>query len=169
MSQIYAEQLHSEGDIRKAVSYAILSGQKGRAVEMFSGQHLHREAFALARCQYPDDSPQVKESLSFWANKAVQDGNIELAVKCLLANGEVAEAARVLARRSNPDSLKLAADLAFSAGLDQLAQAYLNQAEEIQTSLSVLVDQTNNLSLNSTEQTVVDQTNEMQKEDAVNA
>lgn len=109
----------------------MLSGQKSRAIEMFSGQLLHREAFALSRCQYPDGSSEVHENLSFWANKAILDGNLELAVKCLLGNGNAAEAARVLARRSNPASLKLAADLASSAGLDQLALAYLNQAEEM--------------------------------------
>jgi len=133
MSQIYAEQLLAEGDIRKAASYAMISGQKSRAIEMFSGQLLHREAFALSRCQYPDGSSEVHENLSFWANKAIQDGNLELAVKCLLGNGNVAEAARVLSRRANPASLKLAADLASNAGLDQLALAYLNQAEEMRT------------------------------------
>jgi hypothetical protein len=135
MSKIYAEQLLVEGDIRKAVSYAMISGQKSRAIEIFSGHLLHREAFALTRCQYPDDSPEVHENLSFWANKAIQDGNLELAVKCLLGNSNVSEAARVLARRSNPASLQLAADLASSAGLDQLANAYLNQAQEMRTML----------------------------------
>jgi len=130
MARLYAEQLLAEGDTRKAVSYALISGQTSRAVEMFSSQQQYRESSALTRCVYPDGSSQVRESLSRWAGKAVQDGNIELAVKCLLSNNEPAEAARVLARRSDPSSLRLSADLAYSAGLDQLAGAYLHQAAE---------------------------------------
>lgn len=131
MAHLYAQQLMAEGDVRKAVSYTLISGQKSQAIEMFSSQQLHREAVALTRCQYPDESSQVQESLSRWASKAVLDGNLELAVKCFLANGEVAEAARTLARRSDPLSLVLSADLATSAGLDQLAAAYLQQATDI--------------------------------------
>lgn len=137
MTRLYAQQLMGEsGDIRKAVSYALISGQKSQAIEMFSSQQLHRESVALTRCVFPDESSQVRESLSLWAAKAVQDGNLELAVKCFLANGEVAEAARTLARRSDPSSLKLSADLATSAGLDQLATAYLNQATDIANSVT---------------------------------
>lgn len=131
MAYLYAQQLYAEGDIRKAVSYALISGSKGQAVEMFSSQQLHRESVVLARCLYPDGSTQVQESLSRWAGKAVQDGNLELATKCFLANGEVAEAARTLARRSDPLSLKVSADLATGAGLDQLAAAYLEQASNV--------------------------------------
>ena len=130
MARLYAEQLLAEGDTRKAVSYALISGQTSRAVEMYSSQQQYRESVALTRCVYPDGSSQVRESLSRWAGKAVQDGNIELAVKCLLSNNEPAEAARVLARRSDASSLRLSADLAYSAGLDQLAGAYLHQASE---------------------------------------
>lgn len=131
MTRLYAEQLLAEGDTRKAVSYALISGQTSRAVEMFSSQQQYRESVALTRCIYPDGSSQVRESLSRWAGKAIQDGNVELGVKCLLSNNETAEAARVLARRSDPASLKLSADLAYSAGLDQLAGAYLHQAAEV--------------------------------------
>ncbi len=136
MAHLYAQQLMAEGDVRKAVSYTLISGQKSQAIEMFSSQQLHRESVALTRCVYPDESAQVQESLSLWANKAVLDGNLELAVKCFLANGEVAEAARTLARRSDPSSLKLSADLAASAGLDQLAAAYLQQAMDVELSMT---------------------------------
>lgn len=136
MARLYAQQLMGEGDVRKAVSYALISGEKSQAIEMFSSQQFHRESVALTRCVFPDESIQVQESLSLWASKAVQDGNLELAVKCFLANGKVAEAARTLARRSDPSSLKLSADLATSAGLDQLAAAYLNQAADIENSVT---------------------------------
>lgn len=136
MAHLYAQQLMAEGDVRKAVSYTLISGQKSQAIEMFSSQQLHRESVALTRCVFPDESAQVQESLSLWANKAVLDGNLELAVKCFLANGEVAEAARTLARRSDLSSLKLSADLAASAGLDQLAAAYLQQATDVELSMT---------------------------------
>lgn len=140
MAHLYAQQLMVEGDIRKAVSYTLISGQKSQAIEMFSSQQLHREAVALTRCVFPDESSQVQESISCWASKAVGDGNLELAAKCFLANGEMAEAARTLARRSDSPSLKLSADLATSAGLDQLAAAYLNQAEDITNSVTGGID-----------------------------
>ena len=127
----YSEQLIAEGDIRKAASYALVSGRKDRAVEIFSNQNLLRESVALSRCLYDDDSAPVRESLSLWAAKATQDGNLELAAKCHLANRDVAEAARTLARRSDTASLKLSADLANSAGLDQLAAAYLHRVTEM--------------------------------------
>ena len=134
MAHRYAQQLMAEGDVRKAVSYTLISDQKNQAIEMFSSQQLYRESVALTRCVYPEESAQVQESLSLWATKAVSDGNLELAVKCFVANGEVAEAARTLARRSDPSSLKLSADLAASAGLSQLAAAYLQQATDVELS-----------------------------------
>lgn len=137
MAHLYGQQLMAEGDVRKAVSYSLICGEESQAVEMFSSQHLHRESVALARCLYPDKSSQVRESLCLWASKAVLDGNLELASKCFLANGEVAEAARTLARRSDPSSLKLSADLAASAGLDQLAAAYLKQAVDMANAVTV--------------------------------
>lgn len=140
MAHLYAQQLMAEGDVRKAVSYMLISGEKSQAIEMFSSQQLHREAVALTRCQYPDESSQVQESLSRWSRKAVIDGNLELAVKCFLANGEVAEAARTLARRSDPLSLVLSADLATNAGLDQLAAAYLQQAADIAQTTTATTD-----------------------------
>jgi hypothetical protein len=45
-----------------------------------------------------------------------------------LAIGQVAEAARTLPRRGQPDSLRLAADLATHCQDDQLAAAYLIEA-----------------------------------------
>ena len=131
MCHHYSEQLLAEGEVRKAASYALASCRKDRAVEMFSNQNLLRETVALSRCLYLDDSDQVRENLSMWASKATQDGNLELAVKCHLANKDVAEAARTLARRSDVTSLKLSADLAAHAGLNQLATAYLHRVYEI--------------------------------------
>lgn len=131
MCHHYSEQLLAEGEVRKAASYALISGRKHRAVEMFSNQNFLRESVALSRCLYPDGSDQVRENLSLWANKATEDGNLELAVKCHLANKDVAEAARTLARRSDVTSLKLSADLATHAGLSQLAAAYLHRVTEI--------------------------------------
>ena len=141
MSRLYAEQLMTEGEVRKAVSYALMAGQTSRAVEMFASHQLHRESVALTRCLHPDESAQVRESLSLWSSKAIQDGNLELATKCLLANGDVAEAARVLARRSDPASLKISADLASNAGLNQLSEAYLHQAAEISNNAAATAEQ----------------------------
>ena len=73
---------------------------------------------------------QVDQSLSLWASKATQDSNFELAAKCHLAADRVAEAARVVARRADAESLRLAADLAASCDLQQLASAYLVEAAE---------------------------------------
>lgn len=131
MARLYVQQLLNEGDVRKAVSYAIASGQRSQAVEIFMNHQLYRESVALARCLYADGSAEVHESIGRWAEKAIQDGNMELATKCLLANGGTGEAARVLARRSDVASLKLSADLANGAGLDQLATAYLDRASEL--------------------------------------
>ena len=47
-----------------------------------------------------------------------------------MAIGQIAEAARTLPRRALPDSLRLAADLATHCRDDQLAAAYLIEADE---------------------------------------
>ena len=135
MCHYYSEQLLMEGDVRKAAIYALSAGRSSRAVEMFISQQMHRESVALSRCIYQDDSSEMHESLSLWATSAVCYGNMELAAKCYLANGRVAEAARILGRRSDVQCLKVSADLAAYAGLGQLAAAYLKQAAEIDQAL----------------------------------
>lgn len=134
MCQLYAKQLADQGDIRKAVSYLLICGQSSEALELLNSNQLYREATAVTRCLYADDSAEVRQSLSRWAGKALADCNVELAAKCMIGSGEVGDAARTLARRLDPASLRLSADLANSAGLDQLASAYLKQADELELS-----------------------------------
>lgn len=151
MCELYAKQLAAHGDIRKAVSYLLICGQRSQALELLNLNQLYREATAVNRCLFPDGSQELQESLSRWAGKAFADGNVELAAKCMIANNEIGDAARTLARRLDPAALMLSADLAHSAGLDQLASAYLDQASTIRTSQEVAqesnTEQTQNLDI----------------------
>jgi gem associated protein 5 len=128
MCQYYAKQLAADGDVRKAVSYFVAAAFHNEAFETLDEHQMYREAAALARSIYPANDERIVQSLSQWAVKAVGDYNFELAAKCYLAIGQVAEAARTLPRRGQPDSLRLAADLATHCQDDQLAAAYLIEA-----------------------------------------
>ena len=130
MCRYYAKQLVADGDVRKAVSYFAAAGFHDEAAETLANHQMYREAAALSRIIYPADDERIVQCLSQWAAKALIESNYELAAKCHLAIGQIAEAARTLPRRALPDSLRLAADLATHCRDDQLAAAYLIEAEE---------------------------------------
>jgi gem associated protein 5 len=132
----YAKQLAADGDVPKAVSYFVAAGFHNEAFETLDSHLMYREAAALSRSIYPANDERIVQSLSQWAVKAAGDRNFELAAKCYLAIGQVAEATRTLPRRGKSDSLRLAADLAAHCHDDQLAAAYFIKASEKNSSSS---------------------------------
>lgn len=131
MCGYYGQQLVLEGEVRKAVSYWMAAGRIDDAQDLLASEQLCRESVAVARCLDGEGSQGVVACLKRWAEKATKEANYELAAKCYLAVGEWDEAGRVLARRADSQAVRLGADLVAFCGLDQLAEAYLAEADRI--------------------------------------
>ena len=111
----YAIQLAKQDEIVKGASYYLMIHEVLEAVNLLKKNHFYRPAIAIAKSRLPDNSPLLKEIYQLWANQATSDGSYELAAKCWIAAGNSLQASNLLAKRSDPSSLRVASYLAAKA------------------------------------------------------
>lgn len=133
-SEVYAEQLVEEGDVITGASYLINTGKVEEAIDVLLKYRHFREAIAIAKCRLGYNEEMVDKVVTTWAASAIYEGSFDLAAALQLSIGQLEDAARTLARRSDPGSLFLSAklyeqsqnpSLANSVGLLALKEACL--------------------------------------------
>ncbi|XP_049810273.1 gem-associated protein 5 [Schistocerca nitens] len=126
--EVYAKQLTDAGFYHKAASYLLVLNKVNEAVKMLSSNKLHREALSIAKCRLSEDDPLIKNVLHEWATHLINGGSYEQATECLLATGDMVEAAKVIAKRPEPEALCIAVQIAQKAGDLDLANAFLKKS-----------------------------------------
>lgn len=118
----YAIQLASEGEHHRAALYFLACRKSTEAVKLLCSNNLHREAVAIARANFSESSPEIREVYESWAARAASVGNFEQAAKCYLAIGNAGKAVAFLLNRRDPHSLRSAAYIAKRNGLSAEAE-----------------------------------------------
>ena len=112
----YAIQLIKQDEIVKGASYFLMIHEVLEAINVLKRGHFYRPAISIAKSRMPDNAPIIQELYELWANQATNDGTYELAAKCWIAAGNCLKASNLLAKRSDPSSLRVASYLANKSG-----------------------------------------------------
>ncbi|XP_066260385.1 gem-associated protein 5 isoform X2 [Euwallacea similis] len=94
------------------MSLLLARHQPGKAVTFLCEKKLFREAYALAKLRFGEDSEEVADTLLQWAKNCYAEGNYEFAACCYICLGLFEEAALGLSRRNSVDRLELTLKLA---------------------------------------------------------
>ncbi|XP_064609337.1 gem-associated protein 5-like [Liolophura sinensis] len=122
--QDYALQLEAEGQFHKAASYYLAAHKVYDAINLFRRHRMFREAVALAKLRLSPLDPAHEELYATWGQQLTKEGHFEQAAKCYVAIKQVREAAKVLARRTDQQSLRAAAHMNFIASENQEGLIY---------------------------------------------
>ena len=76
----------------------------------------HRAGVSIARSRLGQNCELVRELMVSWARQSSADGNYALAAKCWLSDGKGDEAAELLAKLGDRESLRVAALLVCDTG-----------------------------------------------------
>ncbi|XP_042238825.1 gem-associated protein 5-like [Homarus americanus] len=121
--EAYAEQLVDEGDVITGVSYLVNISKVEQAVNILLEHRHYREALAITKCRLSYNEEILEKVVTKWAFSAVFEGNFDLAALLQLSIGRVEDAARTMARRSDPGSLFVSAKLYEHTGNEDLANS----------------------------------------------
>ncbi|KAM8835184.1 gem-associated protein 5 [Synchiropus picturatus] len=119
----YVQQLCLQEQHVKAASHLLSINKVQQAIELLRDHKLYREAVALARARLPADDPVLTELYSLWGSALEKSGHFSAAAKCFIATGSTFDAAKVVARKNDPASLRAAAALARISGEEVLARS----------------------------------------------
>uniref|UniRef100_A0A673XJP7 Gem nuclear organelle associated protein 5 n=1 Tax=Salmo trutta TaxID=8032 RepID=A0A673XJP7_SALTR len=118
---VYVKQLCLQEQFLKAASHLLSINKVYEAIDLLKSHQLYREAIALAKARLQPDDPVLKELYTTWAAVLEKDGHLSTAAKCYLAMDSSFDAAKVIAKKNDPVSLKTAASLAKIAGESDLS------------------------------------------------
>ncbi|KAI8439972.1 hypothetical protein MSG28_001422 [Choristoneura fumiferana] len=123
---------------RKAVTQLSLQDVKG-AVATLCEARLYKEAYLLCRIRYIDTI--AEEVLDAWAKNCIHSGVPDMAAICYIALGNLLEAAQVLGKCNDQESLSLAADLAKAAGQTILSDNIMERKAQIKEKIPETVEE----------------------------
>ncbi|KAM8763933.1 gem-associated protein 5 isoform 3-T3 [Rhynchonycteris naso] len=130
--EAFAKQLCFQDQYVKAASYLLSTHKVYEAVELLKSNHLYREAIAIAKARLRPEDPILKDLYFSWGAILEKDGHYAIAAKCYLGAASAYDAAKVLAKKGDPASLRTAAELALIVGEDELsASLALRCAQEL--------------------------------------
>ncbi|KAM8972948.1 gem-associated protein 5 isoform 2-T2 [Pelodytes ibericus] len=130
--EAFVKQLCFQEQYVKAASHLLSINKVYEAVQLLRGNHLFREAIAVAKSRLLPDDPVLRELYTAWAAVLEQDGHYSMAAKCYLGSSAPYDAAKVLAKKGDLLSLSTAAELALIAGETDLAASFaLRCAQEL--------------------------------------
>ena len=112
----YAMQLAKQDEIVKGASYFLMIHEVVDAINLLKKNNFYRPAISIAKSRLSENAPLLQELYESWANQASNDGSYELAAKCWIAAGKNLQASNLLAKRSDPSSLRVASYIAAKAG-----------------------------------------------------
>ncbi|XP_077448071.1 gem-associated protein 5 isoform X2 [Stigmatopora argus] len=121
--ELYVKQLCLQEQYLKAAAQLLAINQVYQAVDLLHSHKLYREAIALAKARLSPEDPIVTELYTGWAVMLEQDGHFSAAAKCYIAAGASFDAAKVISRKNDVTSLRMAARLADMAGEVVLSQS----------------------------------------------
>ncbi|XP_053574687.1 gem-associated protein 5 [Bombina bombina] len=122
--EAYVKQLCFQEQYVKAASHLLTINKVYESVQLLKGNHLFREAIAVAKARLLPDDPVLKDLYTSWAAVLEQDGHYCMAAKCHLGASSPYDAAKVLAKKGDILSLSTAAELSFIAGEKDLAASF---------------------------------------------
>ncbi|XP_063303907.1 gem-associated protein 5 [Pelobates fuscus] len=132
--EAFVKQLCFQEQYIKAASHLLSINKVYEAVQLLRGNHLYREAIAVAKSRLLPDDPVLRELYTAWAAVLEQDGHYSMAAKCYLGASSPYDAAKVLAKKGDLLSLSTASKLALIAGEKELAASFaLRCAQEFVT------------------------------------
>ncbi|KAE8613853.1 hypothetical protein XENTR_v10007894 [Xenopus tropicalis] len=140
--EAFVKQLCFHEQYVKAASHLLSINKVYEAVELLKGNHLYREAIAVAKARLLPDDSVLRELYTSWAAVLEQDGHYSMAAKCYLGSSSPYDAAKVLAKKGDLLSLSAAAELALVAGEKDLAASFaIRCAQELFTAKNFLAAQ----------------------------
>ncbi|XP_072302080.1 gem-associated protein 5 [Eucyclogobius newberryi] len=119
----YVKQLCLQEQFVKAASHLLSVNKLYEAVELLRSHKLYREAIALVKARLPPDDAVLTKLYQSWAAVLEKDGHFSAAAKCYLAAGSSFDAAKVIARKNESSSLRVAVQLAQICGEASLSQS----------------------------------------------
>ncbi|CAH1174063.1 unnamed protein product [Phaedon cochleariae] len=125
--ETYAHQLSEQSDTNplEVATYFLACHKVEQAINCLCEAQMFKEALALAKCRFTENDVAVQEVLDKWAKHSVYVGNFEIAAQCFIVLGKYEEAASVLFRRSDIETMEFAAELAEKSGNVELHKAAL--------------------------------------------
>ncbi|XP_041441988.1 gem-associated protein 5-like isoform X2 [Xenopus laevis] len=140
--EAFVKQLCFQEQYVKAASHLLSINKVYEAVELLKGNHLYREAIAVAKARLLPDDPVLRQLYTGWAAVLEQDGHYSMAAKCYLGSSSPYDAAKVLAKKGDLLSLSTAAELALVAGEKDLAASFaIRCAQELVTAKNFVAAQ----------------------------
>ncbi|XP_056140464.1 gem-associated protein 5 [Lampris incognitus] len=121
--EAYVRQLCLQEQYLKAASHLLSINRVYEAVDLLRSHKLYREAIALVKARLPSEDPVLQELYTSWAALLEKDGHLSSAAKCYLATGASFDAAKVIAKKNDMTTLRMAASVAKIGGEDSLAHA----------------------------------------------
>ncbi|XP_015184665.1 PREDICTED: gem-associated protein 5 [Polistes dominula] len=128
MCEAYANQLILESNPTKAVSYLLCIHKIYEAINVFQDAKMYKEAYCLAKSQLDTNDEIITKILENWATYESGKGHLEGAAHCYVKLGSYSEAASLLARRKDVDSLIIASKLALLSDENVLSKSLAEQA-----------------------------------------
>ncbi|XP_040295988.1 gem-associated protein 5 isoform X2 [Bufo bufo] len=122
--EAYVKQLCFQEQYVKAATHLLSINKVYEAVQLLKGNHLYREAIAVAKARLQPDDPVLRDLYTSWATVLEQDGHYSMAAKCYLGASSPYDAAKVLAKKGDLPSLNTAAELALISGEKTLAASF---------------------------------------------
>ncbi|XP_066446558.1 gem-associated protein 5 [Eleutherodactylus coqui] len=122
--ETYVKQLCFQEQYVKAATHLLSINKVYEAVQLLKGNHLYREAIAVAKSRLQSDDPVLRDLYTSWATVLEQDGHYSMAAKCYLGASSPYDAAKVLAKKGDLLSLSTAAELALISGEKTLAASF---------------------------------------------
>ncbi|KAK2585095.1 hypothetical protein KPH14_008607 [Odynerus spinipes] len=123
MCEAYANQLILESKPTKAVSYLLCIHKIYEAIDVFQNAEMFKEAYCLAKSKLDPNDTMITTVLKNWAKYELATGHFEGAAHCYVKLGEFSEAASLLARRKDVESLKIAAKLTMLSNNNVLSKS----------------------------------------------
>ncbi|XP_056372778.1 gem-associated protein 5 isoform X2 [Hyla sarda] len=123
-TEAYVKQLCFQEQYVKAATHLLSINKIYEAVQLLKGNHLYREAIAVAKCRLQPDDPILRDLYTSWATVLEKDGHYSMAAKCYLGALSPYDAAKVLAKKGDLLSLSTAAELALISGEKTLAASF---------------------------------------------
>uniref|UniRef100_A0A672QUK4 Gem nuclear organelle associated protein 5 n=1 Tax=Sinocyclocheilus grahami TaxID=75366 RepID=A0A672QUK4_SINGR len=121
--EAYVKQLCHHEQFLKAASHLASIHKLYEAINLLKSHQFYREAIALARARLQSEDPVLKDLYMSWAAVLEKDGHYAAAAKCYLAADSSFDAAKVIAKKGDVISLRMAANLAQISGESELAHS----------------------------------------------
>ncbi|KAB5548648.1 hypothetical protein PHYPO_G00058010 [Pangasianodon hypophthalmus] len=114
--EAYVKQLCMQEQFLKAASHLVSIHKLYEAISLLKSHQFYREAIALAKARLQPEDPVLKDLYMSWSAVLEKDGHYTTAAKCYLAADSSFDAAKVIAKKGDVMSLKMAANLAKLSG-----------------------------------------------------